>query len=98
MTKNVSDDKAFWFCTNLGSIGKSAHNLAEFSQCLKIVPIDCLEFHLREDKNDFEVWLKDVMERPKFAATMKRIKKKNLKGDKLKASIDRLAKRIAKSA
>jgi len=98
MGKNVPDDKAFWFCTSSGFIGKIAHNLLEFSECLKTVPIESLEFHLREDKNDFEAWLKEVMEEPKLAASMKRIKKKNLKGDALRASINRLAKKISKLA
>jgi len=98
MTKNVSDDRAFWFCTSSGSTGKTAHNLTEFSKCLKTVPTESLEFHLRDNKNDFEIWLKEVMVEPKFAASMKRIKKKGTRGDALRASINRLAKRIAKSA
>lgn len=79
MSKNVSNDKAFWFCTNSGFTGKIAHNLAEFSESLQTVTIESLEFHLRDDKNDFETWLKKVMEEPKFAASMKRIKKKGEK-------------------
>ncbi len=98
MGKNVSNDKAFWFCTTSGFTGKIAHNLSEFSECLKTVPIESLEFHLRDDRNDFEAWLKGTMDRPKFAASMKRIKKKNIKGDILRASLNRLAKKIAKSA
>jgi len=98
MLKNVSDDKAFWFCTNSGFTGKIAHNLSEFSECLKTVPTESLEFHLRDNKNDFEAWLKRVMEEPKFATSMKRIKKKGIKGDALRASINRVAKKIAKSA
>jgi len=98
MSKNVSNDKAFWFCTSSGSLGKAAHNLAEFAEGLKTVPAECLEFHLRDDKNDFEVWLKKIMEEPNFAASMKRIKKKNLNGDTLRASVNKLAEKIAKSA
>jgi len=98
MSKNVSDDKAFWFCTGSGFTGKIAHNLSEFSECLKTAPIESLEFHLRDNKNDFEAWLKKVMEEPKFAASMKRIKKKSIRGDALRASINKIAKKIAKSA
>ncbi len=82
----------------MGFTGKVAHNLSEFSECLKTVPTESLEFHLRDDKNDFEIWLKEVMEKPKFAASMKRIKKKGIKGDVLRASVNRLAKKIDKSA
>ena len=98
MLKNVSNEKAFWFCTSSGSIGKVAHNLLEFSECLKTVPVESLEFHLRDNKNDFETWLKGTMDEPKFAASMRRIKKKGVKGDALRTSINRLAKKIAKSA
>ncbi len=98
MTKNVSEDKAFWFCTGSGFTGKIAHNLSEFSECLKTVPTESLEFHLRDNKNDFEAWLKGAMNEPKFAASMKRIKKKGIRGDVLRASINKLAKKIAKSA
>ncbi|NIO44648.1 MAG: hypothetical protein GTN36_03800 [Candidatus Aenigmarchaeota archaeon] len=98
MIKNVSNDKAFWFCTSSGFTGKIAHNLSEFSECLKTVPVESLEFHLRDNKNDFEAWLKGTMDEPKFAASMKRIKKKNIRGDALRDSINRLSKKIAKSA
>jgi len=97
MGKNVSNDRAFWFCTSSGSIGKIAHNLSEFSEFLKTVPVESLEFHLRNNKNDFEAWLKGTMEEPKFAASMKRIKKKNIRGNDLRITINRLAKKIAKS-
>lgn len=98
MSKIVSDEKAFRFCTSSGFTGRIAHNLSEFSECLETVPTESLEFHLRENKNDFEAWLKKVMEEPKFAASMKRIKKKNIRGNALRASIKKVAKKIAKSA
>ena len=98
MEKNVSNNRAFWFCTTSGFTGKIAHNLSEFLECLKTVPVESLEFHLRDNKNDFETWLKGTMDEPKFAASMRRIKKKGVKGDALRTSINRLAKKIAKSA
>jgi hypothetical protein len=98
MSKNVSDDKAFWFCTSSGSVGKIAHNLTEFADDLKTVPVECLEFHLREDKNDFEAWLKKIMEEPRLASSMKRIKNKNLNGYALRDSVNKIAEKIAKSA
>ncbi len=94
MVKDVADDKAFWFCNSSGSVGKVAHNLKEFSEHLKTVPVSSLEFHLRGNKNDFEAWLKQIMEEPKLASGVKRIKNKGLKGEDLKASINRFAKKI----
>jgi hypothetical protein len=97
MTKEVSDDKAFWFCNQSGPVGKMARNLTEFSDCLSNVPVDSLEFHLREDKNDFEAWLKDIMEEPKLAASVKRIKNKSLKGEALKASMHKFARKVGRN-
>ena len=98
MAKQVSDDKAFWFCKSSGSIGKGAHNLIEFSERIKTVPIESLEFHIRENKNDFETWLIKIMEEPKLAEEVRNIKSKGLKGEALKASMNKFAKKIAKSA
>jgi hypothetical protein len=98
MVKQVSDDKAFWFCKSSGSIGKGAHNLIEFSKCIKTVPVESLEFHIRENKNDFETWLIKIMEEPKLAEEVRNIKTKGLKGEALKASMNKFAKKIAKSA
>jgi len=98
MVKQVSDDKAFWFCKSSGSVGKGAHNLIEFSECIKTIPVESLEFHIRENKNDFETWLIKIMEEPKLAEEARNIKSKGLKGEALKASMNKLAKKIAKSA
>lgn len=98
MSKEVSDDKAFWFCNNSGCIGKAAHSLQEFSKSLRTVPTDSIEFHLRGDKNDFEAWLVNVMEEPRLAEEIKIIKSKGLKGEALKNSINKFAKNVSKSA
>ena len=98
MIKEVSNDKAFWFCNSSGFTGKIAHSLTEFSEALRTVPTDSLEFHLRDNKNDFEAWLKEIIQDPKLAESMKRIKNKGLKGDALRASINKIARKISKSA
>jgi len=98
MSKRVSDDKAFWFCTRTGFTGKIAHNLLEFANDLKTVPLESLEFHLRENKNDFEAWLSKIMEEPRLAEEMKKIKDKNVRGNDLRSSLNTFAKKIAKSA
>lgn len=94
MAKDVLDDKAFWFCTGSGPLGMVAHNLGEFSQLITSAPADSLEFHFRDNKNDFALWLREIMEEPKLAESVKRIKNKDLKGEALKESMKRLAKRI----
>lgn len=98
MGKIVSDDKAFWFCTRSGFAGKKAHNIIEFAEAIKTVPVESLEFHLRGDKNDFAAWLAGIMGEPKLADDMKKIKSKNIKGDALRSSLNKLVNKNAKSA
>lgn len=90
MSKNVSNNQAFWFCTHKGWVGQIAHNLEEFSNQVKIVPVDSLEFHLRENKNDFEAWLMNVMQEKKLAKAMAKIKKQGLRGEELRRNISDL--------
>jgi len=98
MTKQVSDDKAFWFCNSSGCIGKGAHNLREFSDLLRTVPTDSLEFHFRDGKNDFEAWLTSIMQEPVLAEEVKIIKNRSLRGEALKSSINRFAKKVSRLA
>jgi len=87
MEKNVSNEKAFWFCNSNGWVGKIAHNLNEFSKDIKSVSVDSLEFHLRDDKNDFEVWLRDILKEKRLSKKTAKIKKQNLKGEELRKAL-----------
>jgi hypothetical protein len=87
MEKNVSNEQAFWFCNRNGWVGKIAHNLDEFSKEIKNVPVDSLEFHIREDKNDFESWLKNVLQEKRLSKKMTHIKKQGLKGEELRKAL-----------
>jgi hypothetical protein len=87
MEKNVSNEKAFWFCNRNGWVGKIAHNLDEFSREINSVPIDSLEFHVRDDKNDFEVWLRDVLQEKRLSKKIAKIKKQGLKGEELRKAL-----------
>jgi hypothetical protein len=87
MEKNVSNELAFWFCNKTGWVGKIAHNLEEFSKEVKEVPAESLEFHLRDDKNDFESWLREVISEKKLAKKMNQLKKKGLKGEELRKAL-----------
>jgi len=87
MEKNVPNERAFWFCNSKGWVGKVAHNLYEFSNEIKNVPADSLEFHIRGDKNDFEVWLRDVLQEKRISKKMAKIKKQGLKGEELRKAL-----------
>ena len=90
MIKNVSNEQAFWFCNSKGWVGKIAHNVDEFSKDVKSVPTDSLEFHLRDDKNDFEAWLKNSLQEKRLSKKMTQIKKQKLRGEELRKALEAL--------
>ncbi len=87
MAKTVSKEHAFWFCNHKGWIGQIAHNLDEFSNQVKVVSIESLEFHLRDGKNDFEAWLANVMQEKRLAKRAAKIKKEDLRGEELRKAL-----------
>jgi hypothetical protein len=87
MSKTVLNNQAFWFCSHSKWVGQIAHNLDEFAKEVKIVPADSLEFHLRDDKNDFEAWLINVMQEKRLAKRVSKIKKQSLKGEDLRKAL-----------
>lgn len=87
MSKSVSNNQAFWFCSHNKWIGQIAHNLDEFAKEIKVVPVDSLEFHLRDNKNDFEAWLINIMQEKRLAKRVAKIKKQDLKGEDLRKSL-----------
>jgi hypothetical protein len=87
MLKNVPNNQAFWFCNGKGWVGQIAHNLDEFSNQVKIVPFDSLEFHLRDGKNDFEAWLLNIMQEKRLAKKLAQIKKQGHRGEELRKAL-----------
>lgn len=83
----VGDDQAFWFKDWDGNVVFVAHNVKEFKKALKVVPESCLEFHLREDKNDFSAWLENVMNQKAVAERIQAVKALDLKGEELRRSL-----------
>jgi hypothetical protein len=87
MSKTVSKEQAFWFCNNRGWVGHIAHSVDEFSREVRSVPVESLEFHLRENKNDFETWLTNVMQEKRLAKKISQIKKQGLRGEELRKAL-----------
>jgi len=87
MSKTVSKEQAFWFCNSKGWIGRIAHSLEEFAREIKVVPIESLEFHLRDGKNDFEAWLTNVLQEKRLAKGIAKIKKQGLRGEELRKAL-----------
>jgi len=90
MSKNVPNNQAFWFCSHNKWVGQIAHNLDEFAKEIKAVPVDSLEFHFRDDKNDFETWLINVMQEKRLAKRVSKIKRQGLKGEDLRKALTSL--------
>ena len=80
MAKNVSDDQAFWFSADSGSVGFVAHDLKELKEGFRKASMKSIKFHFREDKNDFEAWLRNIMEEHEIADNFVRIKEDFSKG------------------
>lgn len=80
MSKIVSDNDAFWFSTDTGNAGFVAHDLKELKEGFRKAPMKSIKFHLRDGKNDFEAWLRNVMQENEVADSVARIKEDFLKG------------------
>jgi hypothetical protein len=91
MSKFVSDNEAFWFSTDGGNAGFVAHDLKELKEGFRKAPMKSIKFHLRDDKNDFEIWLRNVMQENTIADNVARIKddfaKGSLKGVALRKTL-----------
>jgi hypothetical protein len=80
MSKIVSDNEAFWFSTDTGNAGFVAHDMKELKEGFRKAPMKSIKFHLRDDRNDFEIWLRNVMQENEVADSVARIKDDFLKG------------------
>ena len=80
MSKFVSDNDAFWFSTDAGNAGFVAHDMKELKEGFKKAPMKSIKFHLRDGKNDFESWLRNVMQENEIADAVAKIKDDFLKG------------------
>ena len=91
----VKPENAFHFFTEVGSYtGISASSLPQFSEILKTVDLQSIEFHLQ--RGDFEKWLRflgdDIL-----ALQLARIRKKAPQGEKWRGKIcDIVGKRVEK--
>jgi hypothetical protein len=80
MSRIVSDNEAFWFSTEDGNAGFVAHDLKELKDGFRKVSMKSIKFHLRDDKNDFETWLRNVMQENVLAEKTVKIKQDFSKG------------------
>jgi alpha-amylase len=85
--RTLSMKEAFHFFTDIGQYtGKSATSLVDFSEKLKIVPLQSIEFHSK--RGDFERWVRDTLGDEYLANGISRIDK-SVRGEALRAAMQR---------
>ena len=60
---------SFWLCTN-----ESLRSLADVSEALQKASDDVFRYHVNRDKNDFEVWIRNVIKDKDLAREIARVK------------------------
>ncbi|MBS3132756.1 hypothetical protein J4470_01325 [Candidatus Woesearchaeota archaeon] len=61
----------FWLCTN-----QNLRNLFSLALALEDVDDDVFRYHVNRDKNDFEVWIRDIIKDRELAREISRVKTK----------------------
>lgn len=60
---------SFWLCTN-----ENLRGLADVYEALQKATDDVFRYHVNRDKNDFEVWIRDVVKDKDLAREIARVK------------------------
>ncbi len=82
----------FYFYEDFGKpINQTAHNLQEFLEKLKTVPVTSIEFH--QKRGDFSNWIRDTLKDVQLAGAIEKVAER---GEELrKRLIETVAERIA---
>ncbi|MFH1721809.1 MAG: DUF5752 family protein [Candidatus Altiarchaeota archaeon] len=87
----VSPEEAFYFNLsqnhNVLYTGFKAKSLEQFSHILERVDLPSIDYHLREDQNDFRDWLKGVLCDYHLASVFDEVKLKGFSGDLLRKAL-----------
>ncbi|MEK6967498.1 MAG: DUF5752 family protein [Nanoarchaeota archaeon] len=83
---------SFWLCTN-----KKLYSLRELSATLSAISDEVFRYHVNRDKNDFENWIRDIIQDRELAREISRIKTKETLNRKITDRVEQLT-RILKSA
>jgi len=85
---------SFYFHNPITQEGFFARSLEEFWWTLKEMPQEVIEFHLKEDNNDFEEWVRNILKDHKLADELKKIKE--TKGADKEEIVKAVGKRLNK--
>ncbi len=69
MLARVPMHASFWLCTN-----ENLRSIADVSKALEKASDDVFRYHVNRDKNDFEVWIRDVVKDKDLAREIARVK------------------------
>ncbi len=67
----VSLTDGFWLCTN-----ENLRSLDELSAALQKADNDVFRYHITRDRNDFEVWIREIVKDKELAREIARVKTK----------------------
>ncbi|MBI2133882.1 hypothetical protein HYU11_04325 [Candidatus Woesearchaeota archaeon] len=88
----VSQVTSFWLCTN-----EYLRNLDELGKSLEKATDEVFRYHVNKDKNDFEKWIRDVVNDKELAREISRIKTKETLVRKIAERVSELKVIMAKS-
>src|SRR3989338_11177219 len=81
----------FWLCTN-----ENLRSLNELSGSLENADNDVFRYHVTRDRNDFEVWIREVLKDKELAREIARVKTKETLIRKILERIEELRKVLKK--
>src|SRR3989338_8304837 len=85
----VPEQVSFWLCTN-----QKLFSLRELSAILTNVGDEVFRYHVNRDKNDFENWIRDVIQDRELAREISRIKTKETLNRKISDRVEQLSRII----
>ncbi|MAG16150.1 hypothetical protein CMO88_03750 [Candidatus Woesearchaeota archaeon] len=88
--RKVPNTDMFWLCTN-----ENLKSLSELALSLEKVNDDIFRYHVNRDKNDFEVWIREVIKDKELAREIARVKTKETLIRKINERVSSI-KRIVK--
>ncbi len=65
----VPMQSSFWLCTN-----QNLRSICDVSRALEKATDDVFRYHVNRDKNDFELWIRDVIKDKDLAREIARVK------------------------
>ena len=83
---------SFWLCTN-----ENLRSLAELSTALQKADDEVFRYHVNRDKNDFEVWIREVIKDKDLAREIARVKTKETLVRKITERVEELVGVVKRS-